>query len=591
MTSPTLAHHLTSSLPGILHTEALRDPERTVLTALDRDGKPVATLTAGEFDLGARSLASDLLSVAAPGDRVLLPAMPGLRFQIAFLACLYARLVAVPVPPIRMAAAPRGGARSSRFSRLLGICQDVEPAVAVVPGGQVEELAADWAGCETLGELRLLDAEPRNEADPVLAPEPVAYDELAFLQYTSGSTAAPRGVMITHGAMFANQAMLYEHMGVTQSTTAVSWLPLYHDMGLCLGLLQPVYARCAAVIFEPETFIVRPELWLQVISGLADPVSAAPNSAYEWCAKRVREEAKADLDLSRWRVSVNGAEPVRADTLRAFQAAFAGCALSERVITPAYGLAEATLFVTAGSGLTSPVVCQYDRQALGRGRAVPAAGVPGAAGSVEMVGCGRPGPGIRVAVVDPETRRAFPARVVGEIWVRSPSNGSGYWRRPEESGEVFGAMLADVPDGQDERWLRTGDLGFLDNGELFISGRRKDLIVIHGVNYYPQDFEQLVQQAHPLLDGELAAACAAEDEERVTVVVEIASRCAMTAPEAAYAAVRAVTAELPVTTDVVVIPRGQLPRTTSGKARRRECAMRLWDGQLSVLAQWPRDTS
>jgi nonribosomal peptide synthetase protein BlmVI len=411
--------------------------------------------------------------------------------------------------------------------------------------------------------------------------------------------------MITNRALLANQAAIHERTSTSSAATMVSWLPLYHDMGLCLGLLMPIYAGSAAVLLEPETFLVRPERWLQAISGVPEARSAAPDFAYAWCARRVGERAKAGLDLSGWKVSVSGAEPVRADTLRAFYAAFAGCGLSSRTLTPSYGLAEATLFVTGASVADEPVIHRYDRAALNRGLAVPAdEDGGGGAGLAEAVGCGRPGSGIRVAVVDPGTRRPCPERTVGEIWVDSPSNGAGYWGRPEESRETFGAQLSGAPRDSAQRWLRTGDLGFMDGNELFVTGRRKDLIIVHGVNYYPHDFERLAQQAHPLLGEGLAAAFVLDDANRVTVVVEAGRprRAAdstgdsgggdgsddSAAAAAAAAAVRAVTAELPVMTDVVVVPTGQLPRTTSGKVRRGESAEALRGGRLPVLAQWPR---
>lgn len=597
------APDLARSLPGVLSELARREPGHALLTALDRHGATVAALTAAELDTAARSLASVLVPVTVPGDRVLVPAMSALRFQVAFLACLYARLVAVPVPPIPVGPVTReDGKPSRRFARLVGICRDVEPAAAVVPGRDSDALAAAWSGEPALGRIRLVAAEERGDAAAVT---PAAADggDLAFLQYTSGSTSAPRGVMITHGAMLANQAMLCEHMGIARATTIVSWLPVYHDMGLCLGLLQPLYAGAAATLFEPETFLLRPERWLEAIAACPDAMTAAPDFAYAWAARRVKDAAKAGLDLSGWRVAVNGAEPVRAATLRAFQDAFAGYGLGERTLTPAYGLAESTLFVTGGSGRTAPVVRSYERRELGEGRAVPAGGE--GTGRVELAGCGRPAPGVRVAIVDPRTRRRRPERAVGEIWVDSASNGAGYWGRGSESAQTFAAVLAaeppgpagPAPEGADAappagggRWLRTGDLGFLDGGELFVTGRHKDLIVVHGVNYYPQDFEQLVTRAHPLFDGQLAAACAVEEEHRVVVAVEAADRRDhAAATEAAAAAVRAVTAELPVTTDVVVVPRGRLPRTTSGKVRRGDCAGRLREGALPELARWPRD--
>ncbi|MGH8792495.1 MAG: fatty acyl-AMP ligase [Stackebrandtia sp.] len=585
MTSVSSTFEITGSLPGIVAAEARRDPGRTVFTALDHRGEPAAALTAGELDAAAGSLAATLRSHAAPGARVLVPAMPGLRFQVAFLACLYAGMAAVPVPALSAPSA--GGARTRRLNRLEAICRKIDPAIAVAPADRIDKLLArGWVDDDQLAKIRLVSTDPSSTAVPASAPETAEDGELAFLQFTSGSTSAPRGVMITHGALTANQALLCEHMGITEATTIVTWLPTYHDMGLSLGLLLPLYARAAAVVMDPATFVTHPQRWLQAMSGLPDVMSAAPDFAYAWCAKKVSEADKAGLDLSGWRVGVDGAEPVRAQTLRAFQDAFAGCGLDERTLTPAYGLAESTLFVNGGSGETAAVTRLYDRQALNDGKAAPACDGPGTLGQVELTGLGRPGPGVRVEIVDPQTRRGCPERSIGEIWVHSPSNGVGYWGDPDDSLQTFGATFA---DGRGVRWLRTGDLGFVDDGELFVTGRSKDLIVIHGANYYPQDFEQLARQSHPLLEGELAAAFADEDAHRVTVVVEADRHTpAEAALEAARAAVRAVTAELPVTTDLVVVPRNQLPRTTSGKSQRREAAARLRDGRFSILAQWPR---
>jgi acyl-CoA synthetase (AMP-forming)/AMP-acid ligase II len=597
------------SLVGILHEMAGQRPGHTVLTALDQHGQATATLTAAGLAAAAGALAARLSLVAVPGDRVLVPAMPGLRFHVAFMACLHARLVAVPVPPILVPSRTGpDGATPRQLGRLTAICEDVRPAAAVVPGGGAADLAASWAGDTLLRQITVVSAEtavPDALAGEPAAPVPAAVppaksaagDELAFIQYTSGSTSAPHGVMITHRAMLANQAIICEHLGIAGQATAVSWLPPYHDMGLSLGLLLPLYAGAAAVILAPETFLARPGRWLQAISALPDAISAAPDSAYAWCARRARPAAIVDFDLSRWRVAVNGAEPVRADTLRAFESACTAAGLSDRAMTPCYGLAESTLFVTGGSAAAEPVIRRYDRRELGAGRARRADPGP-APGSVELVGCGHPGQGVKLAIVDPETRRPRPPLAVGEIWVQSPSNGAGYWGRPEKSAQTFRARLADVPvadllaadvPGADGEWLRTGDLGFLDDGELFVTGRRKDIIVIHGANYYPQDFERLAQQAHQELGG-AAAAFTAGDGNRVIVVAETAQRRAPdTAAEAVAAAVRAVTAELPVATDVVVVPRGQVPRTTSGKVRRRDCARRLRDGELTVLARWPHD--
>lgn len=576
----TTNHRSPGSLATILHARAMNEPDRIALTALDRHGQATASLTTGELDMAARSLAAGLLEHTASGNRVLLPPMPGLRFHVAFMACLYAGLVAVPVPPIPAPASGRGpdGERPGRLTRLRAICADALPAVVVVPDAHAEQVAKAWADDAILGALTIVAAEYRAAAAP--PPAPIDPGTVAFLQFTSGSTSTPRGVMISHQAIVANQQAMFERMGSAARSTLVSWLPLYHDMGLCLGLLQPVYSGVPALLMEPETFLIRPQTWLRAISGLPDVRSAAPDFAYAWCARRITEAAKADLDLSGWRVAVTGAEPVRAQTVAAFHAAFADCGLSSHTLTPSYGLAEATLFVTGGSADAEPAIRRYSREALAEGLATPDAS------GQELVGCGTPGQDIEVTIVDPNTGHRRRDREVGEIWVRSPAVGLGYWGHADESTAIFGARLNDEPD---KTWLRTGDLGFLDADELFVTGRIKDLIIIAGVNYYPHDFELLAQQAHPLLDGGQAAAVATDGENRVTVLVEVTRR-----PEgdestvAAAAAVRAVTAVLPVGVDVVVTGRGQLPRTTSGKVRRAECAERLRHGRINALAQWPR---
>jgi acyl-CoA synthetase (AMP-forming)/AMP-acid ligase II len=584
------------SLAQMLADDARRLPNRTMFTALDREGATAETRTAAELDADARRLASALLAIAAPGDRVLVPAMPGLGFHKGFLACLYAGLVAVPVPPIRVGGLKQRDPRGTRrLGRLTAICADASPLAAVVPSAQLNDLrdlldaatehsalaglhllAADVDGASSLGSSPQQDSSlpGLGEVDPA-AP--------AFLQYTSGSTSAPRGVVVTHRAMMANQRAISERYAIGHESTCVSWLPLYHDMGLCAGLLQPLYTGGDGVVMEPETFLVRPERWLEALSGRTDTVSAAPDFAYQLVTARLTPEVKGRLDLSGWRMALCGAEPVKPLTIRMFNDALADCGLRATALTPAYGLAESTLFVS-GNDVDDPAfVERFDREALGRGTARRTSDPSG----VELVGAGRPHDSITVAVVDPDSFDRLPDGRVGELWVRSESNGAGYWGQTEDSRAVF---EAEIHGESGEGWLRTGDLGFFDDGELVVTGRLKDLVIIRGVNYYPQDFERIVQEAHPALCWGLAAAFADESNSgRVQVVVEADRRTPQAElAEAASTAVRAVTTELPVQVEVLVVDRGQVPRTTSGKVRRKECAMRIRQDQVSVLAGWPR---
>jgi acyl-CoA synthetase (AMP-forming)/AMP-acid ligase II len=582
----------TRSLAEMLADEARREPDRTLFTALDRDGESAEARTAAELDADARRLATALLSVAEPGDRVLVPAMPGLGFHKGFLACLYAGLVAVPVPPIRVGGLKQRDPRGARrLGRLTAICADASPVAAVVPSTQVEDLR-DVLGAATehpgLAGLHLLAADldgdsslgGRDDLPGLGHVDPAAP---AFLQYTSGSTSAPRGVVVTHRAMMANQRAISERYAIGRGSTCVSWLPLYHDMGLCAGLLQPLYTGGEGVVMEPETFLVRPERWLDALSGRRDAVAAAPDFAYQLVAARLTPEVKGRLDLSGWRMALCGAEPVKPRTVRMFTEALADCGLRVTALTPAYGLAESTLYVS-GNDVDAPAfVERFDREALGRGVARRTSDPSG----VELVGAGRPHDSIDVAVVDPESFERRPDGRVGELWVRSESNGDGYWGHPEDSRAVF---EAEIDDEAGEGWLRTGDLGFRYDGELVVTGRLKDLLIIRGVNYYPQDFECIVQGADPAFSWGLAAAFADESNpDRVRVVVEADRRIPEAElAEAASEAVRAVTAELPVQVEVLVVDRGQVPRTTSGKVRRKECAMRISQDQISVLTGWPR---
>jgi acyl-CoA synthetase (AMP-forming)/AMP-acid ligase II len=578
-------HHL----PALVAARARWDPDAVVLVAYDRAGQVAETMTAAELDRACRAQAAVLTRVVGVGARVLVPAMPGLRFHVGFLACLYAGCVAVPVPAIRGAAVRRARAAGAarRLGRLLGVCADCRPSAVFVPGEQMTAIGALLADAELAGLIPLPAEPPEAGADAELqAPAPtVPADRLAFLQYTSGSTSAPRGVLITHGAMMANQALIRDQLGIRPDTVVVSWLPMYHDMGLCAGLLQPIVAGASVRVMEPETFLLRPQRWLEALSGCADAVTAAPDFAYALTAARVSEESARGLDLRGWRVALCGAEPVQPATLRRFAKAFAVSGFPPAALTPAYGLAEATLFVSGAAADASPTVRSFRRSALAAGRVEP--GLPGDA--TELVSVGVPNEHAAVVVVDPVSGRQAPDGTVGELWVSGPSNGSGYWGRPDESAATFAATLpadgGDTVPGDDARaWLRTGDLGFLDREELFIAGRAKEMIIIRGVNYFPQDFERLAQSADPLLAGSLAAAFPDPVvADRVRVVVE-SDRSVDDArlAAAARAALTAITDELPVQTEVTMIGALQIPRTTSGKVRRGECADRLRAGDLTI---------
>ncbi|MEU9101646.1 fatty acyl-AMP ligase [Streptomyces sp. NPDC048361] len=560
------------------------DAGRPVFTALGAGGERVDRVTAAELLGRVRATATALRTVASAGDRVVVPALPGADFPVGFLACLYAGLIAVPVPPLRTGARPR---RSERADRLAVIRRDCG-AVAVLVSPTEEAGEGGLPAIDGSAFARIAVARTPAPAGVDISAAPSALDPtaVALLQYTSGSTSDPRGVIVGHGNLVANMAALRDRCEIDSGTTVVSWLPFFHDMGLCTGVVLPLVSGAAAVTMEPATFVRDPMVWLRAIEAEEDVFAAAPDFAYELCVRRVPARERARLDLSTWRVAANGAEPVRADTLRRFADAFRPSFFRTEVFSPGYGLAECTLSVTLSRPLYEAPVRRYDRDALARGTAVPAASAEAA---VELVGCGAPLAGVRMRVVDPETRRPLPAGSVGEIWVDSPGNCQGYWGREAESAQVFAARLdGDHPDAAPgTTYVRTGDLGCVEDGELFITGRLKDVLVVGGENYFPQDIEAVAGAAHAAFAHQRAAAWPLDEEVAgVAVVVETTERDPEILAHAVRAAGIAVARALPAPVSVFAVARNQVPRTTSGKTRRRDCAKDVRAGRLPLLAQW-----
>ncbi|MFE9369731.1 amino acid adenylation domain-containing protein [Streptomyces sp. NPDC006711] len=572
---------------------AAADPDRTAFEFSGREDAPAERLSYGQLDRRARAVAARLRRRGLTDSPVLLLQPPGLEYVVSFVGCLYARAVAVPVyPPNR---------RPRSLERLVDIVADCGATVALTTAAVRERLLPGDPDGAVMDVLRLLasDRVPEEEAGDWVRPR-VDADTVAFLQYTSGSTSAPRGVVLTHGNLLHNSALIQRAFRTTVRTRGMSWLPLFHDMGLIGGMLQPLYYAGSCSLMAPTAFAQDPLRWLREISRTRATVSGGPNFAYDLCADLATPEMLAGLDLSSWEVAFNGAEPVRAETFRRFADAYAPAGFRADAFTPCYGLAEATLIVSCKPHGTAPARFQAPNTLLA-GVPDEAPGAPGSAaasGTTELVSSGRPDGSQRLEIVDALTRRPVPAGAMGEIWLSGPSVAQGYWNRPEHSAATFGARLADEA-GNDESadeqtakdrpaFLRTGDLGLLHEGELYVTGRLKDLIIVRGRNHYPQDIERTVAGVHPALRANCGAAVQVELAGAAElVIVQEVSRDHQDDDLAALArAVREGVAEAhgvrPAA--VVLIRAATLPRTSSGKVQRHVCAASYLAGDLTALA-------
>ncbi|HEX7181365.1 MAG TPA: non-ribosomal peptide synthase/polyketide synthase, partial [Thermoanaerobaculia bacterium] len=563
-----------SNLVAALRSRAEAQPEAVAFTFL-RDGEQeAATLTYGELDRRVRAVAAELQGRGAEGQRILLLFPPSLEFIVAFFGCLYARAVAVPVYPPRR----RG------VSRLAAIQESAEPALALTTPevlARADRMAEEAPGLATLDWLAL-SLIPDEAAEDWTPPE-IDEDTLAFLQYTSGSTSAPKGVMVSHGNLLANLEMIRQATRSNPESTYVSWLPMYHDMGLIGNVLEPLFVGARCVLMSPASFLQRPIRWLEAVSRYRAEVSGGPNFAYELCVRRTTAEERAKLDLRSWRVAFNGAEPVRAETLERFASAFEVAGFSPEAFFPCYGLAEATLIVTGVPQERHPTVAAVRGRELDAHRVVQA--FPGSSGVRYLVGCGSPLLEGVVAIVDPSSRQRCGPGEVGEIWVAGPHVAHGYWAQPEETAHAFGAHLAGEPG---TAFLRTGDLGFLKDGELFVTGRVKDLIIIRGMNHYPQDIELTMERQHPALRPGCGAAFAIDvDGEESLVVVQEVEPGQLADWEAVIQDIVEATAETHEVRPhaVVLIRAGSLPKTSSGKVQRFLCRRMFLDQDLQVVLE------
>jgi acyl-CoA synthetase (AMP-forming)/AMP-acid ligase II len=586
-----------STLVDILRWRALRQPEQQTHVYLPDGETEGDHLTHATLDCQARSVGALLQSQRAGGERALLLYPAGLEFIAAFFGCLYARVIAVPLP------APNLTQPQRSLPRLRAIINDAQPSVVLTTSAILSDAKGLFTQAPELQKMRWLATNTVGDSLAQESWEPaVTSSDLALLQYTSGSTAEPKGVMITHGNLLHNSTYISRLFTFNTDGVTVSWLPAFHDMGLTNGIIQPVYHGRPCYLMPAVAFLMRPVRWLQAISRYKATISGGPNFAYELCTRGITPEQRETLDLSSWDVAYNGAEPVRADTMKRFAATFAPCGFRSGALHPCYGLAETTLMVSGGS-LSDAMFRTIDVAAFEQNRIVDARAQHKNVRT--LVGSGHSLHDTRIAIVHPESCNACAPDQVGEIWVSGPSVTQGYWNRPEDTERVCRAFLNDTREGP---FLRTGDLGFMQDGDLFVTGRLKDLIIISGRNLYPQDIELTVEHSHPALRPACCAAFSVEGtgEEQLIIAAEVDPRYARTVRtlpdgegrahpngrlpldvEAVVRAIRRAAAEehdVRVHT-VVLLRAGRIPKTTSGKVQRHACKAGFLNGTLERFGE------
>ena len=552
------------TLIDLLRDRAAAQPDDRAYTYLEDGETEGARLTWSNLDKNSRAIAAAIQARTRRGDRVLILLPPGIGFVPAFFGVVYAGAVAIPMYP-------PAGARADRVvARLRGMIPDADVALVVSTRAIHARAANLQAHVPELTRIPWLEIDDvDDEAVESWRPPSVAADALALLQYTSGSTSAPRGVMVSHANLLHNlevSAALAQHR---RDSVSVSWLPVNHDMGLIDGVLQPAFSGFPAYLMAPSAFLQRPARWLQAVSRYGATHSGGPNFAYDLCARQIADAERDTLDLSAWRIAFNGAEPVRRSTLERFHQRFAPCGFRWDAFKPAYGLAESTLLVTSSGPGEPPVFFDTDS-------------------GTSLVGSGRITDSTRVRIVNPATRLPVQNGSIGEIWVAGRSVALGYWNKPTETAATFHAFI----DDREGPYLRTGDLGCIVHGRLFVTGRIKDLLIVRGVKHYPQDLEATAEGADDIIRPGGCAAVTVDDhgEERVGMAVEIASRRTLTHVEV-ESAVRRIRAAVSEAHQVGVariyfVKAGALPRTTSGKLQRFLCRDWLLSGELDIAASW-----
>ncbi|MFP6677616.1 MAG: aminotransferase class I/II-fold pyridoxal phosphate-dependent enzyme [Pirellulaceae bacterium] len=537
------------------------------------------SVTYAELARKAQAIAAELQKAGLSGERVLMlyPADSSLDFAAGFFGCLFAGCTAVPAFPPR---------RNRNMGRILAITEDASAAAAFTVADCFKRIGNMVSEQSSLSKLHWVSTDKVDvEAadtwkDPNLTPE-----HLAVLQYTSGSTGAPKGVMLSHANLVRNSEYIAHSFNPHNEGVGATWLPLYHDMGLVGGLVFPMFRGLTNVLMSPLAFLSRPVRWFKVITKFGVTVSGGPNFAYDHCSEKIANDELTDIDLSTWDVAFNGAEPVRPNTLKRFAERFAPYGFLANASYPCYGMAETTLLVTGGDNKQTPCIDWFAGDALDAHRVETASSDDFDAR--QLVSSGRIILDETVLIIDPDTMKRKDPGCIGEIWVQSQCVGQGYWKKPEATEATFGAELADEPEAG--KFLRTGDLGFVRDGEFFVTGRLKDLIIVRGVNRYPQDIELTVLESSSRLEPGAQAAFSVDvaGREHLVIVSEVERKRSNQWDDVVAAIRRDVTAIHELPPDAVVLVRfGSIPTTSSGKIQRHACREGFLNGDLNVVASW-----
>jgi acyl-CoA synthetase (AMP-forming)/AMP-acid ligase II/acyl carrier protein len=575
-----------NNFAALLQDRASHHPDQiSYVFLIDGEAQEISA-TYGELDRKARAIAAHLQSIQVSGARALLIYPSGLDFIAAFFGCLYAGAIAIPAYPPRT---------NQNGDRLLAIAKDAQTTLALTTSSLLEKIQPSFSNLNGNAPLQwiLTDRIELDTASDWVSP-PSSQAELALLQYTSGATGTPKGVRISHENLLHNAASIQHCFQDSSDSVGVSWLPMHHDMGLMGGVLQPLYVGRPMILMSPTSFIQKPIRWLQAVSKHRATTSGGPNFAYDLCLQKITPEQKADLDLSSWRTAFNGAESIRAQTLEDFTEYFQDCGFSQNAFCACYGMAEATLIISGTPNATPPRVIAVDGVALEQNRVRRTE--EKTTSTRQIVSCGESGPHKTIAIVDPVSLVCCPENEVGEIWVSGSGLAQGYWARPDETASTFKAQIetqieSQIGETENQTFLRTGDLGFVQANELFVTGRLKDVVIIRGRNHYPQDIEWTAQGSHPdLRTGHSAAfSVPVEGIERLVIMQEIERQALRSlSTDEVYKAIRQAVSEvfhLQVYAIVLLKP-GSLPKTSSGKIQRSASRTAFLDNALETVGEW-----